>query len=82
MGNKVKIEQALKDAFAPVYLNVMDEGAKHIGHAGAKEGGHFRVEIVSDAFNGKKLLERHRMVYAALEHLKSSIHALSIQARQ
>ena len=84
---KTKIEQALKEAFQPVHLNVIDDSAKHIGHAtalaghaGAKQGGHFTVEITSHVFHGKKPLERHRMVYAALAHLKSSIHALSIHA--
>ena len=78
--SKAKIEQALKAAFNPTYLNVIDDSAKHAGHAGAKEGGHFTVEIVSEVFAGKKPLECHRMVYAALEPFKSSIHALSIKA--
>ena len=78
--SKTKIEQALKDAFAPTYLNVIDDSAKHAGHAGAKEGGHFSVEIVSAAFAGKKPIERHRMVYEALKPLKHLIHALAIKA--
>jgi len=79
--SKAKIEQALKNAFHPVHLNVIDDSAKHAGHAGAKEGGHFTVDIVSAAFEGKKALERHRLVYAALAPLKGSIHALAIKAR-
>lgn len=79
--SKAKIEQALKTAFDPTFLNVIDDSPKHAGHAGAKEGGHFAVEIVSAAFAGKKPLECHRMVYAALAPLKDSIHALSIRVK-
>lgn len=72
------IEKVLREAFDPVHLKVVDDSAKHAGHAGAKEGGHFTVEITARAFEGKTRLERHRMVYAALEPIKKSIHALSI----
>jgi BolA family transcriptional regulator, general stress-responsive regulator len=75
---KAKIEELLTRAFKPVYLQVVDESHKHIGHAGASQGGHYQVTIASKAFEGKKLLESHRMVYQALEPVKSSIHALAI----
>ena len=78
---KTKIEQALKETFKPVYLKVIDESAKHAGHAVPGQGGNFAVEIVSDAFMGKKPLERHRMVYAALEPVKTSIHSLAIKVK-
>ncbi len=77
---KAKIENLLRERFNPTYLKVIDESYKHAGHAGAKDGGHFVVEIVSAAFEGKKPLERHRMVYAAVEPLKNFVHALSIKA--
>lgn len=76
---KAKIEHLLTEAFKPVYLQVIDESHKHVGHAGASQGGHYQVNIVSKAFEGKKLLESHRMVYQALEPVKSSIHALAIK---
>jgi len=76
---KAKIELLLTEAFKPVFLQVVDESREHIGHAGASEGGHYRVTIGSKAFEGKKLLESHRMVYQALEPVKSSIHALAIK---
>ena len=75
------IEKILREKFQPQFLEVVDESVKHIGHDGAKQGGHYRVVIVSIAFEGKKLIDRHRMVYAALEPLKSSIHALAIRAQ-
>ena len=51
-------------------------------HAGTREGGHFRVEIVSERFRGRSPLERHRLVYEAVGELFGrDIHALSIIAR-
>ncbi len=78
---KAKIEQLLTGAFKPVFLQVVDESHKHAGHAGASQGGHYQVTIVSKSFEGKKPLESHRMVYQALEPVKSSIHALAIKVR-
>ena len=72
---------ALERAFAPSALEIVDDGARHAGHAQAGRG-HFRVLLVSDAFRGHSRLERHRMVYAALGPLlESSVHALAITAR-
>lgn len=75
------IRARLERAFAPVALEVIDEGPLHIGHAG--EGtGHFRVRIVSDAFAGKTRVQRHRRVYDALADLMGhGIHALAIEAQ-
>ena len=78
---KAKIEHLLTETFKPSFLEVIDESHKHIGHAGASQGGHYQVIISSKAFEGKKLLESHRMVYQALEPVKSSIHALAIMIR-
>ena len=77
---KAKIEELLTEAFKPVFLEVIDESHKHVGHAGASQGGHYQVTIVSKNFKGIKLLESHRMVYQALEPIKSSIHALAIRS--
>jgi BolA protein len=75
------IRTRLQAAFAPSELDVLDEGYKHAGHAGAGKG-HFHVRIVSAAFVGRGPLQRHRMIYAALEGLMDNgIHALSIDAR-
>ena len=44
------------------------------------DGTHFEAVIVSGAFNGKTLLERHQMVYKALgDAMKERIHALSLK---
>lgn len=82
-GRVDRIRAALTAAFAPRHLVVEDESHRHAGHAGAADGrGHFRVEIVADAFAGLPPLARHRKVYAALAGLmQTDIHALGIQAR-
>lgn len=76
------IEQRLRQALDPQALEVVDDSARHAGHAGARDGrGHFNVRIVSAAFAGMRPLARHRAVYAALGELMSSdIHALGVQA--
>jgi BolA protein len=76
------IRARLIAAFAPVELEVIDESHKHKGHPGARDGrGHFRVKIVSPRFAGRKPIECHRMVYAALGPLlETDIHALSVHA--
>lgn len=76
------IRQRLQDQLCPESLVVEDESHLHVGHAGARDGrGHFRVFIVSPAFNGKNRIARHRMVYSAMGDLmQTDIHALSIDA--
>lgn len=75
------IETQLKSHFSPSSLEIEDESHLHVGHASAKGGGHFKVTLVSDAFTGKSLIERHRLVYAAMgDAMKHEIHALSIKA--
>lgn len=75
-----QIRQRLEDALHPAELEVIDEGHKHIGHAGEGQG-HFRVRLRSAAFAGKTPIQRHRMVYAAVGDLmEDGIHALAIEA--
>lgn len=77
-----EIRTALERAFAPSTLDVFDDSARHVGHAGARTGGHYRVSLVSAAFAGRTPIERHRMVYQALAPLMGrGIHALNISAR-
>jgi BolA protein len=75
------IRAKLTAALDPQSLEVIDEGHLHIGHAG-EGSGHFRVRIVSAAFAGKTPIQRHRLVYAAVNDLiGDGIHALAIEAR-
>ena len=66
----------------PVKIEILDESARHAGHAGAKSGGgHYLLTIVSPKFAGKSALERHRLIYTALqEMMHKNIHALSVKA--
>lgn len=78
------ITRKLSDAFAPQRLDVVDDSARHAGHAGHRPEGetHFNVHIVSQAFKGKSRIERHRMIHAVLaEELKTTVHALAIDAK-
>ncbi len=79
----IEIEKRLRQAFKPLHLNVVDDSAKHHGHAGAKSGaGHFSVQISAQAFQGKTLAERHRMIYTILDDMMNTdIHALQIEAK-
>ena len=79
------IETLLRDRLAflaPLRLEVIDDSAKHAGHAGARSGGgHYQLLIVSEHFAGKSTLQRHRLIYDALgELMRSRIHALSIRS--
>lgn len=84
MGMSDTIAEKLNKAFSPQSLNVVNESHLHAGHGGHTPNGesHFRVDIVSDAFNGKSRLERHRMVNELLAmELRDHVHALAIHAR-
>ena len=84
MSTRDTITNKLREAFAPESLDVTDESHLHEGHAGHRPGGetHFRVYIVSPAFEGKSRIERHRMINAALAaELAGSVHALAIKAQ-
>ena len=77
------ITEKLTSAFSPQSLEVVDESHLHAGHAGSREGGqtHYRVYIVSNAFEGKSRVDRHRMINVALAaELAGSVHALAIHA--
>ncbi|OHC62662.1 MAG: BolA family protein [Rhodocyclales bacterium GWA2_65_20] len=70
-------------ALEPLSLEIRDDSVRHAGHAGSRAGGgHFVMTIVSAQFAGKRIMERHRMVYDALGTLmQREIHALSIDAK-
>lgn len=76
------IKNLLGAALEPQAIDVTDDSHMHAGHPGARDGrGHFSVTIVSSAFDGKRLLARHRLVYDALGTLmQTDIHALAIEA--
>jgi len=76
------VQARLAEVLAPIELEVRDDSAAHAGHAGAREGSHLSVRIVSERFTGLTRLARHRLVYDSLSTLMpQGIHALAIDAR-
>jgi BolA family transcriptional regulator, general stress-responsive regulator len=78
-----ELERLLTAAFAPARLAVINDSAKHHGHAGDDGSGesHFTVEIEAAAFTGVSRLDRQRMVNRALGDLPGQrVHALAIRA--
>jgi BolA family transcriptional regulator, general stress-responsive regulator len=76
------IRARLETTLQPTHLDIRDDSHLHVGHAGAREGGHYHVTIAAEAFRSIAPLARHRQVYAALDELLAgSIHALSIDAQ-
>lgn len=77
------IRTKLTTAFSPSRLEVVDDSARHAGHAGAREGGesHFNVVIESASFVGLNKVARQRQVYGVLSDLLAGpVHALSLKA--
>ena len=76
------IDNKLRERFAPANLAIEDESHKHRGHVGHREGGetHFRVEIVSAAFEGQSRVARQRLVYETHkdELAPGGVHALAL----
>lgn len=76
------IRSRLQAAFSPEVIELTDESHKHIGHAGNRGGGHYRLLIVSPAFAGMSRIARQRAVQESLQDLYTAdIHALSIRAQ-
>ena len=72
-----QIEQKLREAFAPLHLEVNNESHMHNVPEGSES--HFRVVLVTPAFEGESLIKRHRAVNAALDQeLQGQIHALAL----
>jgi len=77
------LRQRLQERLAPTRVEVLDESAAHLGHAGQDgtgSGTHFRVRIASPLFAGQPKVARHRLVYDALrDFLDRGLHALAIE---
>ncbi len=71
------IEQKLTNQINPSHLQVINESGNHNVPPGSES--HFKVVIVSDAFDGKPLLARHRLINKVLaDELQNKIHALAL----
>jgi len=78
-----RIRTKLTAGLAPTRLEIVDDSARHAGHAGAGAGGetHFNVLVVSDRFAGQSRIERQRAIHTLLaEELAGPVHALSLKA--
>ena len=68
---------------APAALDIEDESALHAGHAGASpsgHGSHMRVRVASPLFAGLGRVQKHRLVYDALQDfIDQGLHALAIE---
>ena len=75
------IRKRLLQAFAPTYLEVIDESDQHLGHAGYQGGGrHFAILIAAEAFKGLSRIDSHRKIYAVLNDMMlEHIHALTVK---
>lgn len=79
MKVKQTLEHKLSQAFAPKYLQLINESHSHRVAPGAET--HFKVIIVSDHFSGENRVHRHRTIHKVLQQeLDDSLKALSIQA--
>jgi BolA family transcriptional regulator, general stress-responsive regulator len=77
MQRAMAIQEKLSSAFAPSRLEVLNESDDHKGPPGRET--HFRVVVVSNVFENKSLIARHKLVYAALgDELRAGLHALAI----
>ena len=77
MATQATIKDKLNDYLNPMHLEVINESHMHNVPPGSES--HFKVTVVSDKFEGRMLLNRHRMINEALaEELKGRIHALAI----
>lgn len=80
-----ELRDRLQERLAATLVEVVDESAAHLGHAGQDgtgAGTHFRVRIASPLFEGKAKVARHRLVYDALRDYIArdrGVHALAIE---
>lgn len=80
-----RIKEKLEKELRAIAVDVEDISYQHAGHSGVKGSDgetHFNVEVISEEFEGKSLVKRHRMIYSLLQdELQSGLHALSIVAK-
>ena len=80
MEIKKEIKKRLEQKLDLIHFEIKDFTGRHLNHKLHEGGFHLETTIVSDNFNDKSLIERHRMVYDAMgELMKHEIHALSMK---
>lgn len=79
MTREQRIRLILQNGLAPVHLEIQNESSSHSVPKGSET--HFKVVVVAGAFEGRSLLDRHRLVNDLLrEELKTGLHALSLHS--
>ena len=82
------LRERLQERLSPTRVEVIDESAAHLGHAGQDgtgQGTHFRVRIASPLFAGRTKVACHRLVYDALRDYidrSQGVHALAIESSE
>ncbi|AFU97608.1 BolA family protein [Simiduia agarivorans] len=76
MTKQQRLIDSLTAAFSPSHLQVANESHMHNVPPGSES--HFKVQMVSEKFSGKRPVQQHQMVYAALGSLMQEIHALAL----
>ena len=83
MDTAARIHARLLERLQPTHLEVINESAQHAGHAGASpdgQGSHMRVRVASPLFTALPRVQRHRLVYDALQDfIDQGLHALAIE---
>ena len=82
MIRKKKIETRISELFQPYFFSVKDVSEQHRGHQSFKENveSHFEIIIVSEKFDNRNKIERHRMVNKSLkEEFLSDLHSVTIK---
>ena len=75
-----KIKKIISSKININHIEIIDQSSQHAGHSQNSGGGHYTAIIISDDFINKNLVERHRMVYDALDDMmQNEIHAFSMR---
>lgn len=79
MNREQTLRELIENALNPTEFRIIDDSAKHIGHAGNTGGSHFTIHIACAQFEDLNTVACHRLIYAAVNDLiPNEIHALSI----
>lgn len=80
----IRMTKKITESLSPSSLRLIDESHLHAGHRENPGTGetHFKLEVVSDSFEGMSLLQRHRKIYDILsDEMAERVHALSMKLR-
>ncbi|KAF8895681.1 bola-like protein [Gymnopilus junonius] len=81
------IRKKLTSLLHPTSLSITNDSWQHRHHTAMREQGsngetHFTVHVVSNAFENKSSMQRHRIIYSALsEEFSQGLHALSLKTK-